>query len=233
MGKIKHKEEVLRRRLFCEEISQDPSKSDHIYFPTTGVHSWVLVCAPFVPNSFCATVWTMAYPVWPSKNPVPATTASALSFVELNDVRWPKTSYVVSTKSPGKSMMMVASMPPSRMYCPSNFRSGADLGSAVLVMTVSVTRIAPFCSFWRHLRVLLQSWPWRMESWTKNVMLWVLNALAPLIMHMSRRTAATIAVTSWYTTPMLDICNKIANCSFRDRWVRMGLKQKKGWRSTF
>ncbi len=235
MGKFTSKEEVLGRRLFCVEASN----RDHSLLPTTRVHSCVLIWAPLLPKSFCATVWTMAYPVWPLKNPVPATTASALSFVELKDVRWPKTSYVVSTKSPGKSMMMVASMrylmPPSRMYCPSNFPSGAELGSAVLVMTVSVTRIAPFCSFVRSppgpattMAVALGT---RMESWTKNVTLWVLNALAPLIMHVSRRTAATVVVTPCFTCrPMIDIYNKIADRSFRGRWVRMSCKQKKVWR---
>ncbi len=94
------------------------------YLPTTSVHFCVLICAPLVPNSFCATVWTTAYPFWPSKKPVPATTASVLSSVELNVVRCPKISYVVSTKSPGKSIITVAWMryltPPSTMYWPSN-----------------------------------------------------------------------------------------------------------------
>ncbi len=131
-------------------INNNSIENFALYLPTTSVHFWVLICAPLVPNSVWDTVWTVAYPIWPEKKPVPATTASVLLSVELNDVRCPKISYVVSTKSPGKSMMTVAwmryLMPPSTMYCPSNFPNASEPGLACLVMTVSVTRITPFCS---------------------------------------------------------------------------------------
>jgi len=46
-------------------------------------------------------------------------------------------------RSPGCEYLM----PPSTMYCPSNFPNASEPGLACLVMTVSVTRITPFCSW--------------------------------------------------------------------------------------